>query len=1180
MTTEQILKLGGFPNTKAGRKAFYKKYPTKESFEMKFGGIANPQAPTADEFFSNTFAPNTPRGFYAQGGVTDNIAYPMQPPADYFFSAYPFTPEYQGGGTVSEMWQEVTGTPWSEAKKQGLTDGSFDANIALMKRIQAGEFNQKEFKDPGHKSKDKKKEKVVEPKYAPKFDMSRAAKPDNTKVIKNIQPFKGYTSEAEYQAHLLDPYSPEKVAAQNAWNLQKGKEKAAAKAKTTSRAVDKISKEAGINLESGMITDRNKNVMYVIKKGKVVKEFKVGTGANRDLDVSDIPNKSVDELDKMSPAQAKKYKITPRGAYLSVPEGADQMYGKPGFWMAPINYPGMPDKRTLPTDMAQHLIYGIGPKGSHGYDPMEGARRMKLMAGPGDKRNFSYGCTNMYGEDIDCLTGQLFPKGDTTFVVDTRLPKDVEALKKFGIKPKKYGGLPGGANDMPCFECGGYTEEGGSVSAFNYGQFPAIMGDGGEEYAKGGWIKKVSKGMEKRGTKGSFTKYCGGKVTDECIERGLNSPNPLTRKRAALAKSFRSIAKKQEGGDAGYGLDPNDVGKERSGYFIDILNRNRDNANMDAMIDEAMQYEDYMNAADMGMAQYGGQQTYMRMPGMSAPYSGNFNINMADDFNFKNAQNKASWDSYITNQEEKHNTGQHMKDFGMMAMLSPFYKQQYLKPKKAKSEILSGPLDLPSAPLPDERPTNTTMAQFGYEIPTAQYGGGSKASFYDPNYDPSYDPYTGYPVQNTGYSIPSTNVNPVSYGPGFEGYNADSDGNGVADYLQMNNPQMRTTTPEKKEQKKKWWETVYQNMVNPQKRQETTTTTTPGTTTTDGKKQEGQPSSGLTVTYGPQGWGKSRFSNYNEAYMAPQNVWASRMTKKRGIIPWNKTLTYEFWHSPTQQAQMQTNEKVNPNATNDQSQVVDDKSKTTTTTTTTNTNTNTNVTPGTNNNTQPDQGGKKAAKAQNGVNVNNPADNVYERMEPINPLGAMIEQQRKEEEEKIVNKMQLQEPDPFFKTTNEYKIKNYDPFAADKMLTAGRFLTSGIENRNLQDTKRIASEKQFAEANRRGLKAGEAYRGYWDPNLGNIQPNRMTPGMYGDYGTTQYGGSPEFVVPYVQYGGMPFGYMPYGGMPYGYYQEGGQFMDMNQEYMQEGGEGDDVRYMSDEEIQQLRAQGIQVDYLD
>ena len=41
------------------------------------------------------------------------------------------------GKTVSQMWQEKTGTSWSEAKKQGLTDGSAKANMALMAKMKS-----------------------------------------------------------------------------------------------------------------------------------------------------------------------------------------------------------------------------------------------------------------------------------------------------------------------------------------------------------------------------------------------------------------------------------------------------------------------------------------------------------------------------------------------------------------------------------------------------------------------------------------------------------------------------------------------------------------------------------------------------------------------------------------------------------------------------------------------------------------------------------------------------------------------------------------------------------------------------------------------------------------------------------------------------------------------------------
>ena len=40
--------------------------------------------------------------------------------------------------------------------------------------------------------------------------------------------------------------------------------------------------------------------------------------------------------------------------------------------------------------------------------------------------------------------------------------------------------------------------------------------------------------------KGKFTEYCGGKVTNKCIEKGLGSPNETTRKRAQFVKNAKS----------------------------------------------------------------------------------------------------------------------------------------------------------------------------------------------------------------------------------------------------------------------------------------------------------------------------------------------------------------------------------------------------------------------------------------------------------------------------------------------------------------------------------------------------------------------------------------------------------------------------------------------------------------
>lgn len=43
----------------------------------------------------------------------------------------------------------------------------------------------------------------------------------------------------------------------------------------------------------------------------------------------------------------------------------------------------------------------------------------------------------------------------------------------------------------------------------------------------------------KKENRGKFTDYCGGKVTQECINRGKKSPSPAIRKRAIFADNAR-----------------------------------------------------------------------------------------------------------------------------------------------------------------------------------------------------------------------------------------------------------------------------------------------------------------------------------------------------------------------------------------------------------------------------------------------------------------------------------------------------------------------------------------------------------------------------------------------------------------------------------------------------------------
>ena len=60
-------------------------------------------------------------------------------------------------------------------------------------------------------------------------------------------------------------------------------------------------------------------------------------------------------------------------------------------------------------------------------------------------------------------------------------------------------------------------------------------------------VPSYKKGMEihiKEKNRGKFTEYCGGEVTDECIQKAKKSKNPTLRKRATFAQNARSWSKK------------------------------------------------------------------------------------------------------------------------------------------------------------------------------------------------------------------------------------------------------------------------------------------------------------------------------------------------------------------------------------------------------------------------------------------------------------------------------------------------------------------------------------------------------------------------------------------------------------------------------------------------------------
>jgi hypothetical protein len=92
---------------------------------LKGGGEAFPQQPTAKRFFDYGWVPPGPINFYQNGGVPE--AFPQQPPADIFFSGADWTPPFQQEGGCVECGDDYKKGGWiqeatKDIKKRG-TEG-------------------------------------------------------------------------------------------------------------------------------------------------------------------------------------------------------------------------------------------------------------------------------------------------------------------------------------------------------------------------------------------------------------------------------------------------------------------------------------------------------------------------------------------------------------------------------------------------------------------------------------------------------------------------------------------------------------------------------------------------------------------------------------------------------------------------------------------------------------------------------------------------------------------------------------------------------------------------------------------------------------------------------------------------------------------------------------------------
>jgi hypothetical protein len=118
--------------TKAGEET-YKKYAPDGSFtgykQNQFGSFGSPDGGKKIPISSAKVKEETVK--------KETVKPPVTPPV-----------KTGTGQTVAELWKAKTGTAWSEAKKQGLTDGSAKANLALMAKLKSGDYKPKAKEEP------------------------------------------------------------------------------------------------------------------------------------------------------------------------------------------------------------------------------------------------------------------------------------------------------------------------------------------------------------------------------------------------------------------------------------------------------------------------------------------------------------------------------------------------------------------------------------------------------------------------------------------------------------------------------------------------------------------------------------------------------------------------------------------------------------------------------------------------------------------------------------------------------------------------------------------------------------------------------------------------------------------------------------------------------------------------
>lgn len=188
--------------------------------------------------------------------------------------------------------------------------------------------------------------------------------------------------------------------------------------KTPLKAVAEASATVGASaqspIESGVIVDKRSGKAYIMKGGQPVSSMNVLTGENVEGNKNNVPLKTMKEN--------SMFKNTPVGSYKMVPK--NDIYGLPGMALQPIEAFGQEAPQA--SGIAMHRTY-----------PGDAERRNKLY---GSTTPYgSYGCVNMPDGSIKCVN-HTFPEGDTSVVIDSKMPQYKALANSLKASKKAAGG--------------------------------------------------------------------------------------------------------------------------------------------------------------------------------------------------------------------------------------------------------------------------------------------------------------------------------------------------------------------------------------------------------------------------------------------------------------------------------------------------------------------------------------------------------------------------------------------------------------------------------------------------------------------------------------------------------------------------------------------------------------------